>query len=82
VASLVMGAGVLLLRFLLDLVLITTTSENLGVLGTIFALFKLAAELFAGFLLYVWATRQFGIEDFWKQGPVRRVLQRFKLSWI
>ncbi len=82
VASLVMGAGVLLLRTLLDLVLITTTSENLGLLGTIFALFKLSAELFAGFLLYVWATRQFGIEDFWKQGPVRRVLQRFKLSWI
>jgi putative peptidoglycan lipid II flippase len=81
-ASLAMGAGVLLLRTLLDLLLITTTSPSLGVLGTIFATFKLAAELLAGLLVYVWATRQFGIEDFWKQGPVRRVLERFKLSWI
>lgn len=81
-ASLAMGAGVLLLRTLLDLLLITTTSPSLGLLGTIFATFKLAAELLAGLLVYVWATRQFGIEDFWKQGPVRRVLERFKLSWI
>jgi len=81
-ASLAMGAGVLLLRTLLDLLLITTTSQSLGVLGTIFATFKLAAELLAGLLVYIWATRQFGIEDFWKQGPVRRVLERFKLSWI
>lgn len=81
-ASLTMGAGILMLRTLLDLVLITTTSESMGMLGTIFALFKLTLELFTGFLVYVWATRQLGIEDFWKQGPVRRVLQRFKLSWI
>jgi putative peptidoglycan lipid II flippase len=81
-ASLAMGAGVLLLRTLLDLLLITTTSQSLGVLGTMFAIFKLAAELLAGLLVYIWATRQFGIEDFWKQGPVRRVLERFKLSWI
>ena len=81
-ASLAMGAGVLLLRTLLDLLLITTTSQSLGVLGTIFAIFKLSAELLAGLLVYIWATRQFGIEDFWKQGPVRRVLERFKLSWI
>jgi putative peptidoglycan lipid II flippase len=81
-ASLAMGAALLLLRNLLDLLLITTTSESLGILGTIFALFKLAAELVAGLLVYIWATRQFGIEDFWKQGPVRRVLERFKLSWI
>ena len=81
-ASLAMGAGLLLLRALLDLLLITTTSQSLGVLGTIFAIFKLAVELLAGLLVYIWATRQFGIEDFWKQGPVRRVLERFKLSWV
>jgi putative peptidoglycan lipid II flippase len=81
-ASLAMGAGVLLLRTLLDLLLITTTLPSLGVVGTIFATFKLAVELLAGLLVYVWATRQFGIEDFWEQGPVRRVLERFKLSWI
>ena len=81
-AALAMGVGVLLLRTLLDTVLITTTAPTLGVLGTIFAIFKLAFELFLGLLVYVWATRQLGIEDFWKQGPVRRVLERFKLSWI
>lgn len=81
-ASLAMGAGILLLSRLLDILLITTTSQSLGLVGTIFAMFKLAIELLAGLLVYVWATRQFGIEDFWKQGPVRRVLERFKLSWI
>lgn len=81
-ASLAMGIGVLFLRTLLDTVLITTTAQKLGGLGTIFAIFKLLAELFMGLLVYVWATRQIGIEEFWKQGPVRRVLERFKLSWI
>lgn len=81
-ASLIMGIGVLLLRTLLDTVLITTTAPTLGLLGTIFAIFKLLAELFMGLLVYVWATRQLGVEDFWRQGPVRRVLERFKLSWI
>jgi putative peptidoglycan lipid II flippase len=81
-ASLIMAAGLLLLRTFLDVILITTTSPNLGILGAIFAIFKLLCELFAALLVYVWATRQLGIEDFWKQGPVRRVLERFKLSWI
>lgn len=81
-ASLAMGAGALLLRTFLDTILITTTSPTLGLLGTIFALFKLVFELFLALLVYIWATRQFGIEDFWKQGPVRRVLERLKLSWV
>ncbi len=81
-ASLAMGAGLLLLRTLLDLVLITTFSQSLGFLGAIFAIFKLVIELLAGILIYIWASRQLGLEDFWKQGPVLRVLERFKLSWI
>ncbi len=81
-ASLAMGLIVYMLRMLLDLIFQTTISSKLGVLGTIFAILKLAAELFVGILVYIWATRQFGIEDFWKQGPVRRVLERFRLSWI
>jgi putative peptidoglycan lipid II flippase len=81
-AALAMGAGVFLLRELLDLLLITTISPGLGILGSFFALFKLLCELALGILIYVWATRQFGIEAFWKQGPVRRLLERFKLSWI
>jgi putative peptidoglycan lipid II flippase len=81
-ASLAMGLALLALRFLLDAVLLTTAAQSLGVLGTILAIVKLAFELVIGMLVYIWATRQFGIEDFWKQGPVRRVLQRFKLSWV
>jgi putative peptidoglycan lipid II flippase len=81
-ASLAMGAGLLLLRTLLDLVLITTFSQSLGFLGAIFAIFKLSVELLAGLLIYIWSSRQLGLEDFWKQGPVLRVLARFKLSWI
>jgi putative peptidoglycan lipid II flippase len=81
-AALIMCAALLPLRFLLDLLLNTTDSQRLGVAGTIFAILKLAFELFMGILVYIWATRQLGIEDFWKQGPVRRVLERFKLSWV
>jgi putative peptidoglycan lipid II flippase len=81
-ASLIMGTSLLLLRSLLDLVLITTTSDRLGILGTFFAIFKLLFELIVGILVYIWGTRQLGVEDFWKQGPVRRLLDRFKLSWI
>lgn len=81
-ASLAMGLILLMLRFLLDAFLLTTVAQNLGVLGTIFAILKLALELAAGILVYAWATRQLGIKDFWEQGPVRRVLERFKLSWI
>jgi hypothetical protein len=62
--------------------LITTFSQGLGILGASFAIFKLAVELLAGVLIYIWASRQLGLEDFWKQGPVLRVLERFKLSWI
>ncbi len=81
-ASLAMGLIVDMLRWLLDLVLQTTIAPDLGILGTIMAIFKLAFELATGLLVYIWATRQLGIEDFWRQGPVRRVLERFKLSWI
>ncbi|HXR65709.1 MAG TPA: murein biosynthesis integral membrane protein MurJ, partial [Ktedonobacteraceae bacterium] len=81
-ASLAMGLILLMLRFVLDFFLMTTAAQNLGVLGTIMALLKLAIELAGGILVYIWATRQLGIKDFWEQGPVRRVLDRLRLSWI
>lgn len=80
-ASLAMGLVLLALRFLLELPFNTTTSQSLGFLGTTFAILKLTIELGIGILVYVWATRYFGIEDFWKQGPVRRVIERFRQSW-
>jgi putative peptidoglycan lipid II flippase len=81
-ASFAMGLGVLLVRFLLDLVLVTTDTQRLGVTGTILAMIKLLIELVVGLIIYIRATRLLGIEDLWKQGPVKRVLGRLRLSWI
>jgi putative peptidoglycan lipid II flippase len=81
-AALAMGFVLLIVRFLLDLILPTTNAQGLGVIGTIFAIFKLLIELAVGLLIYIRATRLLGIEEFWRQGPVKRVLERLRLSWI
>jgi putative peptidoglycan lipid II flippase len=80
-ASLAMGVALLVLRFVLDHIpfLNTTLTPALGLLGTIAAILKLLLELFAGVFVYVRASRLLGIEEL---GPVRRVLDRLKLSWI
>ena len=82
-ASLAMGAALLILRFILDHLLVTTNpSQTLGGLGTLVALIKLLLELAVGLFVYVRATRMLGIEEFWNQGPIKRVLERLRLSWI
>lgn len=89
-ASVTMGVGVLLLRFILDLILQTgslpllesANQQSLGVIGTAFAIIKLLIELAVGLFIYIRATRYLGIEEFWNQGPVKRLLDRFKLSWL
>ncbi len=89
-ASVTMGIVVLLLRFVLDLILQTgslpilgsASQQSLGVIGTVFAIIKLLIELAAGLFVYIRATRYLGIEEFWNQGPVKRLLDRFKLSWL
>jgi putative peptidoglycan lipid II flippase len=80
-ASLAMGVALLVLRFVLDHIpfLDTTLTPALGLLGTLAAFLKLLLELFAGVFVYVRASRLLGIEEL---GPVRRVLDRLKLSWI
>jgi len=80
-ASLAMGLALLVLRFVLDHIpfLNTTLTPALGLLGTIAAILKLLLELFVGVFVYVRASRLLGIEEL---GPVRRVLDRLKLSWI
>jgi putative peptidoglycan lipid II flippase len=80
-ASLAMGLALLVLRFILDHIpfLNTTLTPALGLIGTIAAILKLLLELFAGVFVYVRASRLLGIEEL---GPVRRVLDRLKLSWI
>ena len=82
-ASLAMGAALLILRFILDHLLVTTNpGQTLGGLGTLVALIKLLLELAVGLFVYVRATRMLGIEEFWNQGPIKRVLERLRLSWI
>ncbi len=81
-AALAMGFVLLIVRFLLDHILVTTNDQRLGFGGTMLALIKLLIELAVGFFIYIRATRLLGIEDFWRQGPVKRVLERLRLSWI
>lgn len=90
-ASLAMGAALWLLNALLDLIfhalgqvaalrwVDTTSSPSLGLPGTIVAIAKLAVFGFVALFVYVRAGRLLGIEEL---GPVRRVLDRLKLSWI
>lgn len=82
-ASLIMGAGILIIRLGLDLVLVTTSARDqavgLGLGGTLMAFVKLLIELLAGIFIYLRVARWMGIEEL---GPIRRVLNRFKLSWI
>jgi putative peptidoglycan lipid II flippase len=83
-ASLVMGLGVLIVRVLLDHILVTTNpqSQHLGFGGTIVAMIKLLIELAIGLFIYIRVTRLLGLEEFWNQGPIKRLLDRFRLSWL
>src|SRR5947209_3202692 len=82
-ASLIMGIGILIIRLGLDLVLVTTSTRDqavgLGLAGTLMAFVKLLIELLVGVFIYLFVARLMGIEEL---GPIRRVLDRFKLSWI
>ena len=78
-----MGVALLILRFFLDHILVTTDpGQTLGFGGTMMAFIKLLLELSAGLIVYIRATRMLGLEEFWNQGPIKRVLQRLRLSWI
>ncbi len=57
----------------------TLRTPSLGFLGTLTAVFKLLVEMLVGVVVYIRTARLLGIEEL---GPVRRVLDRLKLSWI
>jgi len=78
-AAVAMGVGLLIVRFVLDRILVTTNEQALGVIGAFMALIKLLLELFVGVVIYIRGARMLGIEEL---GPVKRVLDRLKLSWI
>ncbi len=78
-AAVAMGVGLFIVRTILDLILVTTNDLTLGFTGTLLALIKLAIEMFVGLFIYLRVSRLLGIEEL---GPVHRVLDRLKLSWI
>jgi putative peptidoglycan lipid II flippase len=78
-AALVMGLCLLIVRGLLDIIFVTTSQQKLSFGGSLLALLKLGIELFVGVFIYIRATRYLNIEEL---GPVKRILDRLKLTWI
>jgi putative peptidoglycan lipid II flippase len=78
-ASLVMAVGLFITRSLLDRLLVTTTNLSLGLGGTLMAVIKLLLEIGIGTFIYFKCAHLLRIEEL---GPVKRVLDRLKLSWI
>jgi hypothetical protein len=78
-AAAAMGICILVTRLLMDLILVTTRAQSMGLIGTFMAFIKLLIELFIGVFVYVRSARFLGIEEL---GPVKRILDRLKLSWI
>jgi putative peptidoglycan lipid II flippase len=88
VATGAMGLAVFLVRLLLDFLLNTTDPTRPmithgGLLQVLVALVKLLIEMAVGIVVYLRAARLLKIDgQIELLGPVRRLLARFKLSWI
>lgn len=81
-ASLAMGLGILIIRLLLDGLLVTTDPKHpLGLVGTFVAAIKLLLELGAGTVIYLRTARLLHIEEM-NAGPIKRLLDRLRLSWL
>ncbi|GHO86014.1 lipid II flippase MurJ [Dictyobacter formicarum] len=78
-ASLAMAVIVFIARELLDRIFDTTSGQSTGLIGTVEAVVKLGIEVFVGLFVYVRVSRFLGIQEL---GPIKRMLDRLKLSWI
>jgi putative peptidoglycan lipid II flippase len=76
-AAISMGVVIFITRKLLDALTSHVTTH--GLIGFSVTVIKLAIELFVGIFIYLRAARFFKLEEL---GPVRRLLDRFKLSWM
>jgi putative peptidoglycan lipid II flippase len=76
-ASVSMGIVVLVARILLDA--LAAQVPTYGLVGIALSFLKLSIELFVGLFIFLRASRFFKLEEL---GPLRRVLDRFKLSWM
>jgi putative peptidoglycan lipid II flippase len=79
-----MSLGLVIVRSILDTIFNTTNPQGphflaSGALGITAKFLKLAIELLVGTFLYLRLARLLKLEEL---GPIRRVLSRFKLSWV
>lgn len=79
-----MSGGILIVRLILDVIFNTTNPQGphflaSGTLGIVAKFLKLVIELLVGTFLYLRLARLLNIEEL---GPIRRLLSRFKLSWM
>jgi putative peptidoglycan lipid II flippase len=76
-ASACMGFVAFVVRVVLDA--LTAPAPTFGLIGIVLSLLKLGIELFVGLFIFLRAARFFKLEEL---GPIRRLLERFKLSWM
>jgi putative peptidoglycan lipid II flippase len=85
-ASLIMGVALFIVRYILDLLLVTTVHQSMGLVGILLAALKLVIEIAIGGFVYIRVARMFGIEELGSierlLGPVRRILNRLNLNWL
>ncbi len=80
IATGIMGVSVLITRILLDLFLNTSDSGRTHVpFAPLVTIIKLAIELFVGIFVYLRAAHILKLEEL---GPIRRLLARFRLTWL
>lgn len=80
-AAAVMGGVLFVVRTGLDRVIDTTTTNTLIISGILKALLKLLIELGIGSLVFLIMARLLKIEEM-NSGPVRRILNRLRISWL
>lgn len=80
-AAAVMGGVLFVVRTGLDHVIDTTTTNTLIISGILKALLKLLIELGLGSLVFLIMARLLKIEEM-NSGPVRRILNRLRISWL
>nr|BBH88485.1 hypothetical protein KTC_32360 [Thermosporothrix sp. COM3] len=91
IASAVMGVALFFIQFIINFLLTivgkvpflrwmdTMATPALGLPGTIMAAIKLGVMIFLGLIVYVRMARLLGIQEL---GPLKKVLDRLRLSWI
>ena len=82
-----MGLGIFIVRIILDALLNTTNPAGphyleTGLFGFAAKFFKVIIELLVGAFIYLRLARLLKLEELQQLGPIKRLLDRFKLSWI